>query len=80
MVHIKTTGHEKSHFIVVLSCLSEGTKLKPVVIFKRKNLDGTKDDYLFMDQSDGEDETEYDDVPEDITEDEYDELFMLSEN
>ncbi len=33
-----------------------------------------------MDQSDGEDETEYDDVPEDITEDEYNELFMLSEN
>ncbi len=31
-----------------------------------------------MDQSDGEDETEYDHVPEDITEDEYDELFILS--
>ncbi len=64
----------------MLSCLADGTKLKPMVIFKRKNLDGTEDDYLFMDQSDGEDETEYDDVPEDITEDEYDELFMLSEN
>ncbi len=51
-----------------------------MVIFKRKNLDGTEGDYLFMDQIDGEDETEYDDVPEDITEDEYDELFILSEN
>ncbi len=64
----------------MLSCLADGTKLNPLVIFKRKNLDGTEDDYLFMDQSDGEDETEYDDVPEDTTEDEYDELFMLSEN
>ncbi|GIX82092.1 hypothetical protein CDAR_166651 [Caerostris darwini] len=43
------------------------------------NLDGMEDDYLFIDESsrDGEDETEFDDVPEDIK-NEYDELFMLS--
>ncbi|GFX48072.1 HTH CENPB-type domain-containing protein [Trichonephila clavipes] len=35
--HIKTTGDEKSHFTVVLSLLS-GTKLKPMVIFKRKTV------------------------------------------
>ncbi|GFS57486.1 pogo transposable element with KRAB domain [Trichonephila clavipes] len=38
MIHIKTTGHEKSHFTVVLSCLADGTKLKPMVIFKRKTV------------------------------------------
>ncbi|GFX66183.1 pogo transposable element with KRAB domain [Trichonephila clavipes] len=37
-IHIKTTGHEKSHFTVVLSCLADGTKLKPMVIFKRKTV------------------------------------------
>src|SRR6218665_145250 len=35
---IKTTGHEKTRFTVVLACLADGTKLKPVVIFKRKTL------------------------------------------
>ena len=35
-VTISTTGHEKSRFTVVLSCLADGTKLKPMVIFKRK--------------------------------------------
>ncbi|GIY81374.1 hypothetical protein CDAR_405541 [Caerostris darwini] len=41
---------------------------------------GTVDDYLFMNQSNsyGEDETEFDDVLEDIKEDEYDELSMFS--
>lgn len=33
-VTISTTGHEKSCFTVVLSCLADGTKLKPMVIFK----------------------------------------------
>ena len=33
---MKSTGHEKQHFIVVLACLASGTKLKPMVIFKRK--------------------------------------------
>ncbi|GFX28446.1 pogo transposable element with KRAB domain [Trichonephila clavipes] len=36
-IHIKT-GHEKSHFTVVLSCLAESTKLKPIVILKRKTV------------------------------------------
>ncbi|GFT92182.1 pogo transposable element with KRAB domain [Trichonephila clavipes] len=38
MIPIKTTGHEKSHFTVVLSCLADGTKLKTMVIFKRKTV------------------------------------------
>ncbi|GFT45769.1 HTH CENPB-type domain-containing protein [Trichonephila clavipes] len=37
-IHIKTTGHEKSPFTVVTSCLADGTKLKPMVIFKRKTV------------------------------------------
>ena len=36
-VSITTTGHKKSRFTVVLSCLADGTKLKPMVIFKQKN-------------------------------------------
>ncbi|GIX87819.1 hypothetical protein CDAR_82881 [Caerostris darwini] len=43
------------------------------------NLDVKGDDYLFMDQSNN-DGPEFDDVPEDITEGEYDELFLLSKN
>uniref|UniRef100_A0A674I2H4 DDE-1 domain-containing protein n=1 Tax=Terrapene triunguis TaxID=2587831 RepID=A0A674I2H4_9SAUR len=37
-VLIKTSGHEKIHFTVVLSCLANGSKLPPVVVFKRKTL------------------------------------------
>jgi len=37
-VSITTTGHEKSRFTVVLSCLADGTKLKPMIIFKRKTM------------------------------------------
>uniref|UniRef100_A0A8C0HJH9 HTH CENPB-type domain-containing protein n=1 Tax=Chelonoidis abingdonii TaxID=106734 RepID=A0A8C0HJH9_CHEAB len=37
-VLIKTTGHEKIHFMLVLSCLANGSKLHPVVIFKRETL------------------------------------------
>ena len=37
-VQIKTTGHEKTHFAVVLSCMADGFKLKPMVIFKRKTI------------------------------------------
>jgi len=37
-VIVKTTRHEKTHFTVVLSCLADGTKLCPVLIFKRKTL------------------------------------------
>ena len=35
-VMIKTTGHEKTHFTVVLTCMAHGGKLPPMVIFKRK--------------------------------------------
>ena len=35
-VLIKTTGHEKTHFTVVLSCTADGSKLPPMIIFKRK--------------------------------------------
>ncbi|GFU54204.1 hypothetical protein TNCV_3618611 [Trichonephila clavipes] len=51
-----------------------------VLIVTRKC--GTEDDYLFMEESnsDGENDTDFDDVPEDITEDEYADLFMLSKN
>lgn len=37
-VLIKTTGNEKSHFTVVLACLADGTRLKPMIIFKRKTM------------------------------------------
>ncbi|CAM5160807.1 unnamed protein product [Natator depressus] len=37
-VLIKTTGHEKIHFMVVLLCLANGSKLPSVGIFKRKTL------------------------------------------
>ena len=33
-VLVNTTGHEKSWFTVVLACLADGMKLKPMVIFK----------------------------------------------
>jgi len=36
-ITIKTTGHEKTSFTVVLGCMADGTKLPPVVIFKLKN-------------------------------------------
>ncbi len=37
-VFVRTTGHEKTHFTVVLCCMSDGTKLPPMVIFKRKTI------------------------------------------
>ena len=37
-VTIRTTGHEKTHFTVVLSCLADGTKLPATCIFKLKNI------------------------------------------
>lgn len=36
-VMIKMTGNEKNRFTVVLAC-SDGKKLKPMVIFKRKTM------------------------------------------
>ena len=35
---IKTTDNENNHFTVVLACLGDGTKLKPIIIFKRKTI------------------------------------------
>ena len=37
-VSIKISGAEKQHFAVILSCLADGTKLKPAVVFKRKKM------------------------------------------
>lgn len=37
-VTVKTTGNEKNHFTVVLCCLADGTKLAPMLIFKRKTM------------------------------------------
>ena len=37
-VTIRTTGHEKTYFTVVLSCLADGTKLPATCIFKLKNI------------------------------------------
>ena len=35
-ISIKTTGHEKASFTLVLSVTAAGTKLPPMIIFKRK--------------------------------------------
>jgi len=37
-VFIRSTGHERTHFTVVLTCMADGHKLNPMVIFKRKTL------------------------------------------
>ena len=37
-VAVRTTGHERSHFTTVLACMADGTKLPPMVIFKRKTM------------------------------------------
>ena len=35
-VPLKTTGHEKNHFTVILTAKADGTKQKPFVVFKGK--------------------------------------------
>ena len=35
---IKTSGNEKTHYTVVLACCADGTKLPPLLNFKRKTL------------------------------------------
>ena len=37
-VAVRTTGHERSHFTTVLGCLADGSKIPPMVIFKRKTM------------------------------------------
>ncbi|CAI2187191.1 6347_t:CDS:1 [Funneliformis geosporum] len=37
-VSILTTGHECTHFTVTLTCLANGTKLPPFIIFKLVNV------------------------------------------
>ena len=32
---LKSTGHEKNRYTVVLSCMADGTKLPPMIIYKR---------------------------------------------
>ena len=38
MIKIRTMGNEKNRITVVLSCTGDGSKLRPMVIFKRKTL------------------------------------------
>ena len=35
-IPIKTTGHEKSHYTVILTAKADGTKMRPFVVFKGK--------------------------------------------
>lgn len=42
-VSLKTTGHEKNHFTVVLTARADGKKLKPFVVFKGKGTRLIKD-------------------------------------
>ena len=37
-IKIRTTGNEKNRVTVVLACCGDGSKLKPMVIFKRKTI------------------------------------------
>ena len=37
-IMIKTSGNEKTRYTVVLPCCADGTKLPPLLIFKRKTL------------------------------------------
>ena len=37
-ISILTTEHKRSNFTVVLTCMADGTKLLPVIIFKLKNV------------------------------------------
>ena len=37
-INVKTTGNEKTHYTVALACLADGSKLPPMLIFKRKTI------------------------------------------
>ena len=41
-VILRTTGHNKTHFTTVLTCLADVTKLPPLVIFKRNTMSKEK--------------------------------------
>ena len=36
-IMIKTSGNEKTRYTVVFACCADGTKLPPLLIFKKKN-------------------------------------------
>ena len=38
IILVKTTGNEKYRFTVVLACMADGTRLKPMIVFKRKTI------------------------------------------
>ena len=44
-VSIRTTGHERSSFTVILACMADGSKLPAVCIFKLKNIPKEKFPY-----------------------------------
>ena len=37
-IMVETSGKEKARYTVVLACCADGTKLPPLLIFKRKTL------------------------------------------
>ena len=41
-VVVKSTGHERSRYTVVLACMADGSKLPPMLIFKRKTMPKVK--------------------------------------
>jgi hypothetical protein len=41
-IAIKTSGHKKTHFTVVLACCADGTQLPPLLISKRKMMPSYK--------------------------------------
>ena len=91
-VLLKTTGHEKTRFTVVLACLADGTKLKPMVIFKRKTMpkdnfptgvDGTEDDLVWEEEEDSsqvEEEPDCDVYDDRITPEQWQEFFGESDD
>ena len=32
-IFVKTTGNDKTRFTVILTCIADGTQLKPMIIF-----------------------------------------------
>lgn len=42
IVSLRTTGNEKSKVTLALSCMNEGTRLKPMVVFQKKFVSNEK--------------------------------------